>query len=120
LQPEFFEAGAPALFFAGERNHPIYFHYYWKEDDKVTIQLPYGFALDHADRPAPITANKLARYETKIFVVGKGEALELKRTFNFDALIIPVTSYSGLKQFFDAVHDADNHTITLKQETAKQ
>jgi hypothetical protein len=120
LQPEFFEAGAPALFFAGERNHPIYFHYYWMEDDKVTIQLPAGFALDHADRPPSITANNLAKYETNIYVAGKGEALELRRTFNFEALIFPVKSYSGLKRFFDAVHEADNHTITLKQEPAKQ
>jgi hypothetical protein len=120
LQPEFFEAGAPALFFAGERNHPIYFHYYWREDDKVTIQLPTGYALDHADRPPSFTADNLAKYEANILVVGKGEALDLKRTFNFEALIFPVKSYSGLKRFFDAVHEADNHTITLKQETPKQ
>lgn len=39
------------------------------------------------------------------------------RTFSFNALIFPTSSYSGVKQIFDLVHERDNHTITLKQAT---
>jgi hypothetical protein len=30
-------------------------------------------------------------------------------------LLFPQTSYPGVKQLFDVLHDRDNHTITLKQ-----
>ena len=120
LQPAFFQRGIAALFSASERKHPIYFHYTWMEKDLVTIKLPAGFALDHAEQPAPFSASNVAKYEVTISVLGKGEALQLKRTFSFDGLIFPVQSYPGLKRVFDALHDADNHTITLKQDATKQ
>ena len=120
LQPAFFQRGLAAPFSASERKHQIYFHYSWMEKDLVTIGLPAGFVLDHAEQPMPFNAQNVAKYEVKIGVVGKGEALQLTRTFTFDGLIFPVQSYTGLKQVFDALHDADNHTITLKQDAAKQ
>jgi len=117
LQPAFFQRGIPALFSASERKHQIYFHYLWMEKDLVTIELPAGFELDHAEQPMPFNVSNVAKYEVKIGVVGKGEALQLKRTFSFEGLIFPVHTYPGLKKVFDALHDADNHTITLKQAT---
>lgn len=120
LQPAFFERGVAAPFSAKERKHPIYFHYRWTENDTVTIQLPAGFALDNADEPAPFNAIGIAKYGMKIFILGKGEALQLKRTFSFEKLVFPVEGYAGLRQVFDTLHEADNHTITLKQEAAKQ
>ncbi len=53
-------------------------------------------------------------------MVGKSEALQYKRTFTFQGLVFPVTSYAPLKQLFDTVHESDNHTITLKQTSAAQ
>jgi hypothetical protein len=120
LQPAFFERAAATPFSAKERKHPIYFHYRFIESDTVTIQLPAGFALDHADEPAPINAVGIAKYAVKIFALGKGEALQLKRTFSIEKLVFPVEGYAALRQVFDALHQADNHTITLKQEAAKQ
>ncbi len=118
LQPAFFERGAGALFSAGQRKHPIYFHYPWMEDDTVTIELPAGFALDNADQPAPLRSANVCDYKVNIRVVGKNEALEYKRTLAFSGMWFPQTSYSGLKQLFDLLHDRDNHTNTLKESAA--
>ena len=115
LQPAFFEKGVGALFSASQRKHSIYFHYLWMEDDSVAIELPAGFALDNAEQPAPFRSANVCEYAVKISVVGKNEELQYKRSFSFGGLLFPQTSYPGLKQLFDVLHDRDNHTITLKQ-----
>lgn len=120
LQPAFFEHGVPALFSAAERRHPIYFSYPWKESDAVIIALPTGFELERPEQPGPFHSGNIAAYEMKIFVLEKGEALQVKRTFSFEGLLFPAKSYPGLKELFDRLHEADNHTITLKQAETKQ
>ena len=120
LQPAFFQKGIGAMFPASKRKHDIYFHYSWMEDDTVTIDLPVGFALDNADAPESFSARNVADYKVKIAVAGKAEALEYRRTFSFDGLIFPASSYPELKRMFDALYQRDNHTITLKQNAASQ
>ena len=120
LQPAFFEKGIAAMFSASSRKHGIYFHYSWSEDDAVTLDLPAGFALENAEAPQSFGARDVAEYKVKISVVGKAEALEYRRTFRFDGLLFPVSSYAGLKLMFDAVYLSDNHTITLKQNAVSQ
>ncbi|HXI90387.1 MAG TPA: DUF3857 domain-containing protein [Blastocatellia bacterium] len=120
IQPAFFEKGIGTLFSSSARRHPVYFHYPWMEDDTVTIDLPSGFALDNADSPAPLSAGDVLDYKVKIAVVGKSEALRYTRIFKFSGLLFPVSNYATLKELFQAVHDADNHTITIKQTAASQ
>jgi uncharacterized protein DUF3857/transglutaminase superfamily protein len=120
LQPAFFRKGIGAMFPASTRKLPIYFHYAWKEEDNITISLPAGFALDNADRPEPLKAGDVAEYEVLIGVTTKGDELHYKRSFKFNALIIPASSYTPLKNLFDMIHESDNHTITLKQAAASQ
>ncbi len=115
LQPGFFEKGIGATFPASSRKLAIYFHYAWKEEDEVTIDLPAGFALDNADAPAPLKVPDVADYKVWMGVNSKGDALQYKRTFSFSGLVFPASSYAPLKQVFDLIHEADNHTITLKQ-----
>jgi hypothetical protein len=55
------------------------------------------------------------RYEMRIAVINKTEALKLSRKLSMRGLIFPVGNYSELKRLFDALHENDNHTITLKQ-----
>jgi hypothetical protein len=120
LQPAFFEKGVPALFTASQRKHQLYFHYPWMESDTVTINLPKGFALDNPDKPAPFTASDLAKYEVTMRVLGKNEQLVFNRTWMFNALMFPQQSYAGVKRVFEMLHEADNHTITFKQQAAAQ
>lgn len=120
LQPAFFQKGIGAMFPASTRKLAIYFHYAWKEEDTITIELPSGFALDNADVPAPLKAGDVADYKVWMGVTAKGDELQFKRTFSFNSLIFPATSYAPLKQVFDLIHEGDNHTITLKQAAAAQ
>jgi hypothetical protein len=115
LQPAFFQKGIAAMFTAGERKYPIYFHYTWREEDEVVIKLPAGYTLDNADRPSPFREDGLVDYDVKIYIVGKMEELLYKRTFSFNALYIPQDRYQPLKQMFDLLHESDGHTITLRQ-----
>jgi hypothetical protein len=119
LQPAFFEKGEPTLFSASARKHQVYFHYTWQEEDDVTISLPPGFSLDSPDAPAPFKVSDVAAYGVKMQVLGKNEKLVFHRSWMFNALIFPQTSYAGVKQVFDMLHTGDSHTITFKQGTAQ-
>jgi Domain of Unknown Function with PDB structure (DUF3857)/Transglutaminase-like superfamily len=118
FQPGFFSKGISALFSAGTRRYPIYFHFPWSEEDKVTLELPKGYALDNADRPAPINAGHVSQHEIKMGITNDQSTLVYNRTFFFgnpDLLLFPVEKYDIIKQLFDEVNKADNHIITLKQ-----
>jgi hypothetical protein len=118
FQPGFFTKGISALFSAGTRRYPIYFHYPWSEEDKITIDLPKGYALDNADRPAPINAGAASQHEIKMGITSDQATLHYNRSFYFgtpNLLLFPVEKYDAIKQLFDEVNKADNHMITLKQ-----
>ena len=121
LQPEFFQHGIEPLFAGSARKYPVYFNYPWSEEDAVTIDLPAGFSLDNADAPQPFSAGTLSDYKPTMGVTQDGRQLVYKRKFFFGgggAIVFPVDTYPKLKLYFDAVHQADNHTITLKQSAA--
>ena len=118
FQPAFFHKGIEPMFSAGERRYPIYFRFPWSEEDKVTLNLPKGYVLDNADRPAPIAAGAVSKYEVKMGITSDKATLMYGRSFYFggdDAILFPVENYPLLKQLFDGIHKADNHMITLKQ-----
>ena len=118
LQPGFFTKGISSVFSAGTRQYPIYFHFPWSEEDKITIDLPKGYALDNADRPSPISAGPISAHEIKMGVTMDQTTLHYNRTFHFgtsNLLLFPVEQYDAIKRLFDEVSKADNHIITLKQ-----
>jgi hypothetical protein len=121
FQPGYFHKGIEALFSAGTRRYPIYFHFPWSEDDKITVTLPRGYVLDNADRPAPITAGEICKHEINMGVTKDQTTLIYKRSFFFggnDSILFPVTTYEQIKRLFDEISRADNHMITLKQSAA--
>lgn len=118
LQPGFFEHGKNPLFSGSERKHAVYFHYPWLEEDEVIIELPVGYALDNADAPAPVKAGQILDYQPSIAAAIDGKFIVYKRRFFFGGggnILFPVTSYAAVKNVFDVINKADNHTITLKQ-----
>ncbi|HEV7683591.1 MAG TPA: transglutaminase domain-containing protein, partial [Pyrinomonadaceae bacterium] len=121
LQPEFFQHGLEPLFSGSERKYPVYFDYPWSEEDAVTIDLPLGFTLDNADAPAPFGAGPISEYTVSMGITQDKTQMVYKRKFFFgggNSIVFPVDSYSKLKGYFDSVHKADNHTVTLKQPAA--
>lgn len=117
FQPGYFHKGVEPMFSAGTRRYPIYFHYPWSEEDEITIQLPKGYTLDNADRPAPINAG-ISKLEVKMGISNDQTTLHYNRSFFFgqrEVLLFTVDKYEVLKRLFDEVSKADNHMITLKQ-----
>ena len=74
LQPAFFEHGVSTLFSSSERRYPIYFHYPWSEEDEVTIDLPAGYVLDHADAPNSIKIGQIGEYSPTIAASSSGKS----------------------------------------------
>jgi hypothetical protein len=123
VQPAVFQHNIGALFPTSVRRHDVYFHYTWAEEDRVEITLPEGFALDNAESPSPLSGGDLSQYQPKVQVTSDGHTLIYTRKFYFGGkervalnnLSFPVTSYSSLKGYFDALNKLDAHTIALKQ-----
>lgn len=121
VQPSFFQNNKRPLFAASERKHAVYFHYPWAERDEVQIELPDGYALDNAEAPQPIAAGEISWNKLTLAVTTDGKFLVFKRDFMFGAkgnILFPRETYPNLKQLFDAYHQQDGHTITLKQKPA--
>lgn len=120
VQPGFFEYGPSPVFSSSTRKYGVFFQYPWSETDKIEIKLPAGFTLDSADKPAPVSdPQKIGQLHIDISVDQKANVLYYERKFHFgnDArLLFPVGSYQALKGLFDAFHQSDIHTITLKQQ----
>lgn len=115
LQPAFFQKGLGEMFPTSARQTDVYFHFPWVEEDYVTIDLPPGYSLDNAEQPQPVVFGDAGSYQPKLGVTKDLKTLEYKRSFRFNLLMIPKASYSNLKAVFGAIHESDNHTITLKQ-----
>ncbi len=114
-----FQHGQPPRFPASDRKYPIWFEYSWAEQDRVTIKIPPGFALENAESPASFGLGDVGDYRVSA-KAGKGLLVyERKLVFGRGGrLIFPLENYPMLKQAFDAIHDEDQHTITLRQQAA--
>ncbi|MBI1765845.1 MAG: DUF3857 and transglutaminase domain-containing protein [Acidobacteria bacterium] len=118
LQPAFFQKGIAPLFSTNTREHDIYFHYAWLEQDDVEIELPAGYALDNAEAPASFPIGDFGNYKVTLGLTADQKILVYHRDFKFGGLIFPKSNYAPLKQAFDTLHQQDNHAITLKQGVA--
>lgn len=123
FQPSFFKHGASSLFAQAERRFDVYFHYPWSETDDITFELPAGFALDNADAPAPVTpemTNKICAQDIKMTITTDGHTLHYRRRFYFGGggnVLFPANRFGAIKQLFDLISQANEHTISLKQST---
>lgn len=124
FQPGYFSHGVGSLFTSATRKHDIYFNYPWSEHDVITIDLPEGFTLDNADIPSPITPEMTKQISSQQITMGvtkDGRMLRYERRFFFGGngnILFPVSNYPGIKQLFDLIAKANDHTITLKQAAA--
>jgi hypothetical protein len=118
VQPALFEHGEPALLAGSTRLNPIYFHYPWSEQDRVTIELPAGYELDQPQPPSSISGGATADYKVKLLLSRNPTTLIYERSFTFGgdgSLLYEKASYPVLKQLFDTVHQQDGFSVPLKQ-----
>jgi hypothetical protein len=115
VQPAFFQKNLAALFNTSQREHAIYFHYPWLEEDSVNLELPEGWVLDNPEAPANLPLGSAGDYKVRLAMTKDAKTLIYERTFKFEGLLFQKDVYPQLKQAFDTIHQQDNHAITLKQ-----
>jgi len=123
FQPAFFQKGVKPIFPTSQRKYPVYFHFPWSEYDEVQITLPSGYELESPEGLHPITSGTVAGYELRLFISNDRKTLTCRRSFFFggnDRILFEAKEYPALKSFFDAINEADNHTLTLKQTSTTQ
>jgi hypothetical protein len=90
----------------------------------LTIELPAGFASDNAEAPPPLTPQmmqNICSQQIKMGVAGGGRTLIYDRKFFFGGqgdIIFHASSYGRLRQLFEALNQASQHSISLKLTTA--
>jgi hypothetical protein len=117
LQPAVFQYGSEERYPTQERRHPLYFHYPWSEEDRVSIELPAGFELDHPDVPRAVDGGRVASCAVTLKINHTTRTLTYERKFSFGgdgAILMAPADYPRVKQFFDVVHIVGAHTLTLK------
>jgi len=118
LQPSFFEFNTAPMFPNATRKYPVYFHYAWSEEDSVQVKLPDGYEFDHPDIPGGFNLGGAGQYSAKAQITSDKRLLYTRQlTFGAKAsLLFPAEVYPQLKKIFDAIHESDTHTLTLKQQ----
>jgi hypothetical protein len=114
VQPAVFQRSREALFPATSRRHPVYFHYPWSEADSVTIELPAGYALDHAEAPASFPLADYGKYDVSLGTSSNESLLVYRRSFGLGQTYFGLDAFPDLKKRLDLVHQQDGHTVALK------
>ena|SRR5579875_559363 len=117
VTPAFFEAGIGSRFTQESRHQAVYFEYPWSETDIISLQLPDGYHLDHADAPAGFGFSPTGSYKVTIGIASKNNTISYERDLVFGSeqlLLFGAENYPRLKQVFERIHAADNHILTLK------
>jgi hypothetical protein len=120
LQSAFFHRRDAPRYSTTERTYPVVFENAWSEKDVITYELPQGFTLEEPEAPGGFKISDVAAYDAKMSASADNRVLRYERTFDFGRagkLAFPVSAYSGLKQAFDRMHELDNHTLVLRQES---
>ncbi|MEO7507665.1 MAG: hypothetical protein ABIZ95_10545, partial [Pyrinomonadaceae bacterium] len=121
VQPGFFKHGKGPLFTATERKYDLYFHHSWSEEDNILIDLPAGYSLENAEQPAPITPEMtggIALHNVRMGLSKDGKTLMYRRSFFFGGkgtIFFPKTAYRSVKEMFDRIRTADDHSLALRQ-----
>ena len=115
----YFQRGQPARFPASDRKYPVWFEYPWAEEDNVTIRVPTGFDLENAEAPASFGLGDIGGYKVSL-KAGNGMLIyQRKLVFGGKGrLAFALEAYPTLKKVFDAIHEQDQHAVTLRQRAA--
>ncbi|HSP68390.1 MAG TPA: DUF3857 domain-containing protein [Bryobacteraceae bacterium] len=118
LQPAFFQFNQGQRFAENTRQWSLYFNYGWSEDDEVTIELPEGWQLDQAQAPVSTKLGEVGEYTTEARISNDQHTLVYRRRFDWgrgQQILFPASSYSQVRNAFDAVRNNDNYTLSLKE-----
>lgn len=112
VRPAVLRADASSPFTASERRHPVHFPYRWRENDRLEIVVPEGFAPEAPTAPAP-SPGQVLQCETKLSYDPSNRTLHVTREFVSNLLDLPAERYPALKAWYDRVRNADQHEVVF-------
>jgi hypothetical protein len=93
-----------------EREHPVYFRYLSEHVDSLDIELPSEYQL--ATLPTARDSN-LTNMAYHIGVEQDGSSVQVRRSLIENAILIPASSYPGIREFFQSVRAGDEQQLVL-------
>ena len=117
FQPNFFAHGMQPRFSSSTRKHHVAFRFAFTEYDSVDLEVPDGFALEAAESPGDLALGPVG--EQKISIGAKDRSIIYRRTLVWGKegkLQYALEAYPTLKRAWDAIHERDQHTLTLRQQ----
>jgi Domain of Unknown Function with PDB structure (DUF3857) len=94
-----------------ERTYPIDLGYPYQVIDDVTIALPQGYRVEALPERVQ-SVQSFGRYE--VSYSSDAKSVNLRRTFIIDNFLFPVSYYSALHLFYDAVRAGDEQEAVLE------
>lgn len=124
LPANVFEHGAPAVFSAENRKHPVFFDHAWSEQDDIIITLPEGYTIEAGNAPANVgTLTGALGVAYELGFKPKSRQLLYKRNFVLGGngvILFQPSKYPTLKRLFDIIGRSDEHTFVLKSSAASE
>lgn len=109
-----FSNAVKGIFARETREHPLYFSYPALEQDDITIALPPGWHIDSLPR------GRSREYEQLGYTAYAEErdgALHLRRDLKRNILLMPVSGYPAVRDFYQLVQSGDEQQVVLSRVT---
>ncbi|UAM98340.1 DUF3857 domain-containing protein [Polaribacter litorisediminis] len=112
IEPSLFLTKRINPFKLDERKFPVDFVTAWKNENKITIQIPKGYAVESLPESLAIALpDNLGVF--KYQVMQSGNKIKTISSLEFNASIIPPQYYSFLKDFYGKIVDKESEKIVL-------
>ncbi|WP_026775538.1 DUF3857 domain-containing protein [Polaribacter sp. Hel_I_88] len=112
IEPNLFLTKRENPFKLDERKFPIDFVSAWKNENKITIQIPKGYAVESLPESLAIALpDNLGVF--KYQVTHNGNKIKTISSLEFNMSIIPPQYYSFLKDFYGKIVDKQTEKIVL-------
>lgn len=112
IEPSLFLTKRINPFKLDERKFPVDFATAWKNENKITIQIPKGYTVESIPEPLAIALpDNLGVF--KYQVIQSGNKIKTISSLEFNASIISPQYYSFLKDFYGKIVDKEKEKIVL-------
>jgi hypothetical protein len=107
-----FTAAALNPFAAEKRLYPVYFPYHHQVEDRVTVRLPDGYAVESLPKPVTINAGSI---EYGAAWKSAADAVTFERRRTIKTIAIAAAEYKTLRNVFGDAANADQQPVVLKK-----
>ena len=118
VQPSVFQKNVPPVFPEATRRTNLMFNHAYVHTDDIRILPPEGYELEEASAPASLNLGGLGSCEFSLSVVKRTGEIAYRRAFTLKATAVEKKFYEPVRAGFEAIHQRDGHTLTLRRKVA--